>query len=214
MPRCAICCAKRNPAAASGATLSRTRPSGYVVLALGKMGAFELNYSSDIDLMVFYDPAAAPADVEPGAHFVRMTRGLVKLLQERTADGYVFRVDLRLRPDPGVDADRGVDPRGARLLRTQRPELGTLGHDQGAALRRRHRRRRGVSQKSVAVRLAQKSRLRRARRRSRHEAANPCLSWPRRDRDRRPQHQARPRRHPRNRVFRPDPATDRRRPPS
>ncbi|HVG52745.1 MAG TPA: bifunctional [glutamine synthetase] adenylyltransferase/[glutamine synthetase]-adenylyl-L-tyrosine phosphorylase [Xanthobacteraceae bacterium] len=74
--------------------------TGYIVLALGKMGAFELNYSSDIDLMVFYEPEAAPKDAEPGQFFVRITRGLNKLLQERTGDGYVFRVDLRLRPDP------------------------------------------------------------------------------------------------------------------
>ena len=69
---------------------------------MGKMGAFELNYSSDIDLIVFYDPEArALADKDDAAAFhVRITRGLVKLLQERTADGYVFRVDLRLRPDP------------------------------------------------------------------------------------------------------------------
>jgi glutamate-ammonia-ligase adenylyltransferase len=76
--------------------------SGYVVVAMGKMGGYELNYSSDIDLMVFFDHAA-PAlalDVEPTPFFVRLTRDLVKLLQERTADGYVFRVDLRLRPDP------------------------------------------------------------------------------------------------------------------
>jgi glutamate-ammonia-ligase adenylyltransferase len=75
--------------------------SGYVVLAMGKGGAFELNYSSDIDLIVLYDVDAAPFEgVEPGSFFVRMTRGLVKLMQERTADGYVFRTDLRLRPDP------------------------------------------------------------------------------------------------------------------
>jgi glutamate-ammonia-ligase adenylyltransferase len=76
--------------------------SGYIVLAMGKMGAHELNYSSDIDLIVFYDPLAPGlvSDGEPTAFFVRITRGLVKLLQERTADGYVFRVDLRLRPDP------------------------------------------------------------------------------------------------------------------
>ena len=77
--------------------------SGYIVLAMGKMGAGELNYSSDIDLIVFYD-ADAPALVpgtEPAPFYVRITRGLVKLLQERTADGYVFRTDLRLRPDPG-----------------------------------------------------------------------------------------------------------------
>ncbi len=76
--------------------------SGHIVLAMGKMGAFELNYSSDIDLIVFYDPdAPALADKDDATAFhVRITRGLVKLLQERTADGYVFRVDLRLRPDP------------------------------------------------------------------------------------------------------------------
>ncbi len=75
--------------------------SGYVVLAMGKMGAHELNYSSDIDLIVFFDSAAplAPA-TEPGPFFVRMTRGLIRLLQGQTEDGYVFRVDLRLRPDP------------------------------------------------------------------------------------------------------------------
>ena len=67
---------------------------------MGKMGAGELNYSSDIDLIVFYDPAALVAGVEPAPFFVRLTRTLVKLLQERTVDGYVFRTDLRLRPDP------------------------------------------------------------------------------------------------------------------
>jgi glutamate-ammonia-ligase adenylyltransferase len=78
--------------------------SGYIVLAMGKMGAFELNYSSDIDLIVFYDPQA-PAlaeGVEPAPLFIRVTRGLVKFLSERTVDGYVFRVDLRLRPDPAA----------------------------------------------------------------------------------------------------------------
>ncbi len=76
--------------------------SGYIVLAMGKYGAFELNYSSDIDLIVFYDPEVAPlsGSTEPSKLFVRITKGVVKILQERTGDGYVFRVDLRLRPDP------------------------------------------------------------------------------------------------------------------
>jgi [glutamine synthetase] adenylyltransferase / [glutamine synthetase]-adenylyl-L-tyrosine phosphorylase len=76
--------------------------SGLIVLAMGKMGARELNYSSDIDLIVFFDSAAttlAP-DIEPQPFFVRLTQGLARLLQQRTGDGYVFRVDLRLRPDP------------------------------------------------------------------------------------------------------------------
>ncbi len=78
--------------------------SGYIVLAMGKHGAHELNYSSDIDLIVFFEPELArlKAGIEPTGFFVRMTRDLVKLMQERTADGYVFRTDLRLRPDPGA----------------------------------------------------------------------------------------------------------------
>lgn len=80
------------------------RSSGYFVLAMGKHGAFELNYSSDVDLIVFYDAARAriTGDREAAAFFVKMTRDLVRLLNERTPDGYVFRTDLRLRPDPGA----------------------------------------------------------------------------------------------------------------
>src|SRR5882724_3606072 len=76
--------------------------SGLIVLAMGKMGAAELNYSSDIDLIVFFDPAAASLhpDIEPAPFFVRVTQALARLLQQRSGDGYVFRVDLRLRPDP------------------------------------------------------------------------------------------------------------------
>ncbi len=77
--------------------------SGLVVLAMGKYGAHELNYSSDIDLIVFYcrDCACLSPGIEPSTFFVQLTRDLVHVLQERTADGYVFRTDLRLRPDPG-----------------------------------------------------------------------------------------------------------------
>lgn len=76
--------------------------SGLVVLAMGKMGAHELNYSSDIDLIVFYEleaPTLAEG-IEPSPFFVKVAQGLSRLLQSRTVDGYVFRVDLRLRPDP------------------------------------------------------------------------------------------------------------------
>ena len=79
-----------------------SRHCGYVALAMGKHGAFELNYSSDIDLIVLFDPQTAPlaAGLEPSTFFVRLTKRLVTLLQDITEDGYAFRVDLRLRPDP------------------------------------------------------------------------------------------------------------------
>src|SRR6201996_4676698 len=76
--------------------------SGLFVLAMGKMGAGELNYSSDIDLIVYFDPdtTTLAEDIEPQPFFVRVTQAMARLLQQRTGDGFVFRVDLRLRPDP------------------------------------------------------------------------------------------------------------------
>ncbi|MCQ2913940.1 MAG: bifunctional [glutamine synthetase] adenylyltransferase/[glutamine synthetase]-adenylyl-L-tyrosine phosphorylase [Alphaproteobacteria bacterium] len=78
--------------------------SGLIVLAMGKLGGRELNYSSDVDLIVLYDDQKAPLrqDVDAGNFFVKLTRDLVSILEEKTADGYVFRTDLRLRPDPGA----------------------------------------------------------------------------------------------------------------
>jgi len=78
------------------------RGSGLVVLGMGKLGARELNYSSDIDLIVLYDPASAYHAEDAGPIFVRLARDLVRLLEDRTAEGYVFRTDLRLRPDPAA----------------------------------------------------------------------------------------------------------------
>jgi [glutamine synthetase] adenylyltransferase / [glutamine synthetase]-adenylyl-L-tyrosine phosphorylase len=88
--------------AQDGATLEAT--SGLTILAMGKYGAFELNYSSDIDLVVFYDPRRFPFRKrdDPRGAAVDLVRGIVKLLTEITTDGYVFRVDLRLRPDAGA----------------------------------------------------------------------------------------------------------------
>ena len=79
------------------------KDSGFFVLALGKMGAQELNYSSDIDLMLLYDQAKVRYVGKRSAQecFVRLARNLIRLMQDATPDGYVCRVDLRLRPDPG-----------------------------------------------------------------------------------------------------------------
>jgi glutamate-ammonia-ligase adenylyltransferase len=75
---------------------------GWFCIAMGKQGAFELNYSSDIDISIFFEPELLPLaeGQEAQAFAVRLTQRLAELLQARTGDGYVFRVDLRLRPDP------------------------------------------------------------------------------------------------------------------
>jgi len=77
--------------------------AGMVVLAMGKMGAGELNYSSDIDLICLYDETRYPGqEQEARAAFIRVTRKMTALLSDITDDGYVFRTDLRLRPDAAV----------------------------------------------------------------------------------------------------------------
>jgi len=78
------------------------RDSGLIVLGMGKLGGFELNYSSDVDLIILYDPGSARVTARNGVQsfFVRLTRELVRLLEAYTGDGYSFRTDLRLRPDP------------------------------------------------------------------------------------------------------------------
>jgi glutamate-ammonia-ligase adenylyltransferase len=79
-------------------------PQGFAVIAMGKLGSRELNYSSDVDLLLLFDPDVLPRRDrdEPGEAAVRVGRRLIELLQKRTADGYVERVDLRLRPSPEV----------------------------------------------------------------------------------------------------------------
>lgn len=97
--------------------------AGMIALALGKQGAGELNYSSDIDPILLYDPATLPrrAKDDPGEAANRYARRVVALLSENTPEGYVLRVDLRLRPASEV-SPLAVS-RGA-----------ALAHYQGAAL--------------------------------------------------------------------------------
>ncbi|WP_424981770.1 bifunctional [glutamine synthetase] adenylyltransferase/[glutamine synthetase]-adenylyl-L-tyrosine phosphorylase [Maritalea sp. S77] len=76
---------------------------GICVFALGKHGGLELNYSSDIDIVVFFDPDRSPLVDDPrhARIYEKLVRHLVALMQDRDEHGYVFRTDLRLRPDPG-----------------------------------------------------------------------------------------------------------------
>jgi glutamate-ammonia-ligase adenylyltransferase len=79
-------------------------PRGLSILALGKLGSRELNYSSDVDLVMLFDPDTLPRRPrdEPGEAAVRYGRRFIELMQQRTHDGYVARVDMRLRPSPEV----------------------------------------------------------------------------------------------------------------
>ena len=83
-------------------TLDPEAGCGVVILGMGKLGAGELNYSSDIDLIILYDPVQHAGVDGLSALFTRMARNLVALMEARDADGYVFRTDLRLRPDPSA----------------------------------------------------------------------------------------------------------------
>ncbi len=115
--------------------------SGYIVLAMGKMGAFELNYSSDIDLIVFFDPEAPATRKRYRSGFVLCARDAGA--GEDAAGAHGGRLCLPRRSSSAsrsrLHADRGLDSGRARLLRKPRSELGACRDDQGACLRRRYR---------------------------------------------------------------------------
>lgn len=106
--QCAIDCLLLTAAAEGDIEIAEAaRPSdncGYVLLGMGKLGAGELNYSSDVDLIALYDPDRCTYSGKRSLRDfqIRFTQKLVKLLQDFTEDGYVFRTDLRLRPDPAA----------------------------------------------------------------------------------------------------------------
>ena len=91
-------------AAATRERVADVEPTGFAVIAMGKLGSHELNYSSDVDLLLLFDPKTLPRRdrEDAGEAAVRVGRRLIEILQKRTGDGYVVRVDLRLRPSPEV----------------------------------------------------------------------------------------------------------------
>jgi len=109
-------------------------PRGIAVIALGKHGSRELNYSSDIDPILIFDPATIPTRgrEEPQEAAQRLARRMIALLTERTGDGYVFRVDLRLRPSPEVSPI--ILPVGAAISYY---ESAAVGWEQAAFIRAR-----------------------------------------------------------------------------
>jgi [glutamine synthetase] adenylyltransferase / [glutamine synthetase]-adenylyl-L-tyrosine phosphorylase len=90
--------------AAIDAVVPGAEVCGFAAIALGKHGSHELNYSSDIDPILIFDPVILPCRSrdEPVETAVRIGRRLIEIMQTRDGDGYVFRVDLRLRPNPDV----------------------------------------------------------------------------------------------------------------
>jgi glutamate-ammonia-ligase adenylyltransferase len=97
---------------ASGNSQGNLQPARMTVLALGKLGGQELNYSSDIDLIFLYDHDGETAGGEAGAisnleYFVRLAQAILKLLSEATPEGAVFRIDMRLRPE-GAQGDLAI----------------------------------------------------------------------------------------------------------
>lgn len=90
--------------AAIDAVTPGAEPRGFAAIALGKQGSRELNYSSDIDPILLFDPETLPRRQrdEPGEAAVRIATRMMQIMQFRDGDGYVFRVDLRLRPNPEV----------------------------------------------------------------------------------------------------------------
>ena len=186
---------------------------------MGKLGARELNYSCDIDLVLLYDPAApiyteATEGHAMGAFTSRLARGLVALMEARDADGYVFRTDLRLRPDPAVTPpaialpaaiiyyeSMGQNWERAAMIKA-RPVAGDLAL--GAAFLEAIRPfvwRRGLDFAAVADIHAMKRRIDEHKGGALAERARPGGAH------RRPQREAGRGRHPRDRVPRADLAT-------
>ena len=91
-------------AAAVAERVPDAQATGLAVIALGKLGSRELNYSSDVDLLLLFDPMTLPRRErdDAGEAAVRIAQRMIEILQKRTAEGYVARVDLRLRPSPEV----------------------------------------------------------------------------------------------------------------
>jgi glutamate-ammonia-ligase adenylyltransferase len=71
---------------------------GLAVIALGKLGGQDVGYGSDLDVMFIYDPAAAPREQDPAAHFIRLAQRIIRLISEPQVAGPGYELDVRLRP--------------------------------------------------------------------------------------------------------------------
>jgi glutamate-ammonia-ligase adenylyltransferase len=183
----------------------------FLALALGKHGACELNYSSDIDPILLFDPETLPRRPreEPGEAAQNYARQVVRLLSHMDGEGYVFRVDLRLRPASEVSPLAiSIDAALSHY------ESSALAWERAAFIRARRLamwRWASSSSPRSALRLAQKPRFRRHCRDRAPHPPHPCRAWQGLDRRPRLRPEARARRHSRGGVLRAGPPVDPRR---
>jgi glutamate-ammonia-ligase adenylyltransferase len=102
--------------------LGRLVDTPFAILAMGKLGGNELNYSSDIDLLFLYGDGAEPpsAPLSNREYFVRLAQQVTEILSRPTSEGSVFRIDLRLRPQ-GNEGELAINLSRAALLCRHRP---------------------------------------------------------------------------------------------
>ena len=93
--------------------------SRLVVLGLGKLGGLELNAGSDIDVLFVYDTDEGESSLSLNQHWTHVVRRVVELVGAQSADGLLWRVDLRLRPRVAAGTARQLDERGRALLRAR-----------------------------------------------------------------------------------------------
>ena len=181
-----------------------------IVIGMGKLGGRELNVSSDIDLIFVYPEdgdTAGPRSISNFEFFARVGKALISAIAEVTGDGQVFRVDMRLRPN----GDSGPLVCSFEMLENY---FITQGREWERYAWIKARPLTGVQLGGSGghpppLRVPQIPRLRHHQRHARPARADPPRS---REEGHGQQRQARPRRHPRNRVHRPGLPADPRRP--
>ena len=155
--------ARRAPRSASACP--GREPQGFAVIAMGKLGSRELNYSSDVDLLLLFDPETLPrrSRDDAGEAAVRIGRRIIELLQKRTEDGYVAAGRSAASAVARSHADRAAGERGDFALRIERSAVGARGLHPRPRCCRRPCARAAVPRRDPAVRLAPLARLRRDR---------------------------------------------------
>ena len=95
-----IGCSQMKPKYGTPLNEDGTVPCRFAIIGMGKLGGYELNFSSDIDLIFVYsDEGKTDQGIDNSEYYSRLCEFIIKAMSDVTADGYVFRVDIRLRPE-------------------------------------------------------------------------------------------------------------------